>query len=160
MPRGKGFQRKAPPRREPKQTSYVARPREQACRIEGLEARMSVPVPKREVLRSEAYRRLVAALPCINCGAWGRSQAAHPNTDKGMGMKTDDRLCFPLCGPSFSEPGCHAAFDQGALMSKEARRLVEPRWGAQTRQAIEAQRLWPKNLPRITDERETAGEPA
>ena len=55
------------------------------------------PEPKAEALRSEQYRRLVAALPCKVCGIAGHSQAAHPNTGKGAGTKTDDRQCFPLC---------------------------------------------------------------
>jgi hypothetical protein len=75
---------------------------------------VSVPVPVRQVaatifagmvlvqakecvVASEPYRRLVALFPCKICGIDGYSQAAHPNTDKGAGIKTDDRLCFPLC---------------------------------------------------------------
>lgn len=57
-----------------------------------------------ERVRSEPYRRLVAALPCILCGEWGSSQAAHPNSSglilgfagKAKALKADDRLCFPL----------------------------------------------------------------
>jgi hypothetical protein len=107
-------------------------------------------VQKEEPLRSEAYRRLVAALPC-SCGC-GRvqSQAAHPNTSKGMGMKTDDRLCFPLA------PECHRAFDQGAMYSKETRRLMERLWGAMTRQTIIAAGQWPKGLPLWAEDRSEA----
>lgn len=102
--------------------------------------------PKTEIVRSEAYRRLVAAMPCIACGC-GPCQAAHPNTDKGMAMKTDDRLCFPLCGPQPGRPGCHALFDQGAMFSKAARRAIEPAWGADTRRRILANQQWPQGLP-------------
>ncbi|GER21275.1 hypothetical protein [Variovorax boronicumulans] len=105
-----------------------------------------VSVPKTEIVRSEAYRRLVAAMPCIACGC-GPCQAAHPNTDKGMAMKTDDRLCFPLCGPQPGRPGCHALFDQGAMFSKAARRAIEPAWGADTRRRILANGQWPQRLP-------------
>jgi hypothetical protein len=98
-------------------------------------------VDKERPVRSEAYRRLVADLPCA-CGC-GRMpcQAAHPNTGKGMALKTDDRRCFPLA------PECHRAFDQGAMFPKDARRQWEERWGAQTRAAILTAGTWPKNLP-------------
>lgn len=98
------------------------------------------PVEKENLLRSEAYRRLVAALQCMVCGAMP-CQAAHPNTGKGLGLKTDDRECFPLC------PRCHARFDQGALFPKEARRELEPAWAAQTRAVIIAAGIWPARLP-------------
>lgn len=101
---------------------------------------------KTEIVRSEAYRRLVAAMPCAACGC-SPCQAAHPNTGKGMAMKTDDRLCFPLCGPQPGRPGCHALFDQGAMFDKAARRAIEPAWGADTRRRILANNQWPKGLP-------------
>lgn len=110
------------------------------------ETEIPVSVPKTEIVRSEAYRRLVAAMPCIACGC-GPCQAAHPNTDKGMSMKTDDRLCFPLCGPQPGRPGCHALFDQGAMFTKAARRAIEPAWGADTRRRIIANGQWPQRLP-------------
>jgi len=112
------------------------------------------PVAKEQTIQCEAYRKLVAALPCIHCGLHGYSQAAHPNTDKAGGKKLiDDRLCFPLCtvhpvGADFVR-GCHERFDQGALFTKEARRELEPAWGAQTRAVIVAAGLWPKRLPRL-----------
>ena len=112
---------------------------------------MGNPMSKTEIVRSEAYRRLVAAMPCIACGC-GPCQAAHPNTDKGMSMKTDDRLCFPLCGPQPGRPGCHALFDQGAMFSKAARRAIEPAWGADTRRRILANQQWPKGLPLWSEE--------
>jgi hypothetical protein len=56
--------------------------------------------PKRKAIRSPKYLAHVRAMPCASCGAVGRSQAAHPNTGKGMGQKADDNLCFPLCGPA------------------------------------------------------------
>lgn len=102
--------------------------------------------PKDNPLRSEEYRRLVAQLPCI-CGC-GRqlTQAAHPNTGKGMALKTDDRRCFPLAPP------CHQAFDQGAMFPKQERREWEERWGAITRATIIAAGKWPAKLPRWTEE--------
>jgi hypothetical protein len=98
------------------------------------------PVQKQAPARSEAYRRLVAAMPCMLCGA-SPCQAAHPNTGKGMGTKADDRECFALC------PRCHSRFDQGGLFTKEARRELEPAWGAQTRAVIVAAGAWPARLP-------------
>jgi hypothetical protein len=87
-------------------------------------------VRKEEPLRSESYRRLVAALPCIHCRKPGPSQCAHANTGKGMAIKASDADSFPLC------PDCHRAFDQGALFSKEQRRCIEPQWIARTRAQI------------------------
>jgi hypothetical protein len=103
--------------------------------------------PKTEALRSEPYRRLVAMLPCKVCGVPGFSQAAHPNTGKGAGIKTDDRECFALCCDRPGIQGCHPKFDQGALFTKEVRRALEPAWGADTRRQILSRGLWPKNLP-------------
>jgi hypothetical protein len=109
------------------------------------------PVPKEDILRSEAYRRLVAAMPCKFCGISGYSQAAHPNTGKGMGFKTDDRGCFPLCGTRATGggmvTGCHELFDLGMLFSKSQRREIEPIWGAETRASIMAAGAWPQGLP-------------
>ena len=108
-------------------------------------------IPKDDALRSEEYRRLVAALPCKHCGVHGHSQAAHPNTGKGAGLKTDDRLCFPLCCDRPGVQGCHPKFDQHALYSRAARREIEPAWAADTRRQITAMGQWPANLPRIED---------
>ena len=101
---------------------------------------------KERVVVSEAYRRLVAGLPCKVCGIQGYSQAAHPNTNKGAGIKTDDRLCFALCCDRPGVQGCHPKFDQHALYSKAARRLIEPAWAADTQRQIIAAGNWPKNL--------------
>lgn len=105
------------------------------------------PIAKMDVCRHEGYRRLVALLPCKLCGVDAYSQAAHPNTDKGTGIKTDDRMCFPLCCDRPGVRGCHPQFDQHALMTKAARRAIEPAWAADTRRQIIAMGLWPANLP-------------
>ena len=47
----------------------------------------AAPIPKAAPVRSEAYRRIVAAMPCIHCGIAGYSQHAHANAGKGKGMK-------------------------------------------------------------------------
>ena len=111
----------------------------------------SAPIEKSAPVRSEAYRRLVAALPCKNCGIDGNSQAAHPNTGKAKGLKADDRLCFPLCAVRFNAPGCHFMFDQHQLFPKSERAGIESKWAAETRQQIETLGLWPANLPKVTE---------
>lgn len=80
---------------------------------------------KKPIFRSEAYRRYVAGFPCFSCGLEGFSQAAHPNFGKGLGMKTDDRLCFPLCSSRPSRMGCHAQHDMSVEMTRDERRQRE-----------------------------------
>lgn len=104
------------------------------------------PVLKDEPVRHEEYRRLVASLPCANCGIEGKSQAAHPNLGKGLAIKASDVLCFPLCGPSFCQPGCHAELDQGGKYSKQERRELEMKWAKETQAKILAMGLWPLEL--------------
>ena len=116
-------------------------------------ARMDAPAAPQEkenAVRSEAYRRAVASLPCKVCGIEGHSQAAHPNTGKGAGMKTDDRACFPLCADRPGVQGCHPKFDQGAMFDRDSRRLFEIDWGIDTRCTVDNLGLWPANLPRMT----------
>ena len=99
-------------------------------------------------LRSEAYRRAVAALPCIHCGIAGHSQHAHANAGKGLGLKTDDRAGFPLCAPRPGIEGCHARFDQYRLLpgGRDAHAAAGERWAARTREVIERSGLWPNGL--------------
>lgn len=104
-------------------------------------------VPKAQPVRSEAYRRLVAALPCCICGIAGQSQAAHGSgagtaVCKGMGMKSCDLTCFPACALK-----CHPALDQGALFTKAVRHALEPVWAADTQRRIHAMGKWPKGIP-------------
>ena len=111
-----------------------------------------ISVPKESAVEHEGYRRLVASLPCIRCGIHGISQAAHPNTGKGAGIKTDDRRCFPLCCDQPLRRGCHPLFDQGAIYSKEERRALEVSWGRETRADIRRRGLWPDDLEVFEDE--------
>ena len=138
------FARKPYPK--PPKAPAVPIPRDIAERISYGPARMSVPVPKVRPVRSAAYRRLVAALPCDICGGAGRSQAAHPNTGKGMAQKADDRLCFPLCADGPGVRGCHASLDQGAMFTKWHRRTYEHSAGQRTRDTINRMGLWPVGL--------------
>jgi hypothetical protein len=107
--------------------------------------------PKDKPVRSEAYRRLVAALPCAICGIEGYGQAAHPNFGKGMAMKASDVLCFCLCGPRPGEAGCHARFDQSGYMTKDERRAFEKLAATLTQKLIVSRGLWPAKLPRIIE---------
>ena len=94
--------------------------------------------PKTRPVKDEAYRRLVAALPCIACGVHGYSQAAHPNTGKGMGRKTSDRDCFPLCCDRPEVRGCHDLFDKNVMFKKADRQATEQRWTKQTQRMLNA----------------------
>lgn len=136
-----GFKRPQP-ERAPRVAYTLARQCTQAKITEAVQ-----PIPKVAPVRSEAYRRLVAALPCIRCGIAGYSQAAHPNTGKGAGTKTSDLLCFPLCACRPGVRGCHSFFDQGALYTREQRRAIEIEWTRATQQAISAAGDWPDGLP-------------
>ena len=117
----------------------------------GLGTTAAAPIPKAAPVRSEAYRRAVASLPCINCGVPGHSQCAHSNSGKGAGIKASDLDSFPLCtvhpgADGRLVQGCHENFDQGALFTKAVRRELEPVWAADTRRRIRAMGLWPKGL--------------
>ena len=72
-------------------------------------------------IRSDAYRRYVASLPCISCGIESYSQCAHANGG-GMGTKTSDLETFPLCCTRPGHIGCHMQFDLCMDMSKQQRR--------------------------------------
>lgn len=109
-------------------------------------------IKKDHPMRSEPYRRLVAAMPCANCGIEGHSQAAHP-TPTGKGIKEDDRLCFPLCADRPMQQGCHSKFDQYKLIPKHLMDEYAADWGFLTRGLIAARGLWPANLPRWEDRR-------
>lgn len=105
-----------------------------------------VASPKQNAIESEPYRRLVAALPCIHCGVWHQSQAAHP-PPTGKGIKEDDRECFPLCCTRPLIPGCHVEFDQYRLIPYDLMREQAAEWGQTTRNTIQANGDWPKGLP-------------
>ena len=109
------------------------------------------PVTKDAPVRSEAYRRAVASLPCAICKVPGYSQCAHSNSGKGAGIKASDLDSFPLCtvhpgADGRLVQGCHENFDQGALFTKAVRRELEPVWAADTQRRILAMGMWPNNL--------------
>lgn len=74
--------------------------------------------PKAQRTDSVKLRKAVAALPCMNCGREGRTQAAHCNQGKGLSMKTSDSTLAALCVE------CHTHLDQGGI-EREARREYE-----------------------------------
>ena len=102
---------------------------------------------KQSVVRSEPYRRLVAALPCKVCGIQGYSQAAHVPPD-GKGIKADDRETFALCCTRPGIPGCHVEFDQYRMFPKREAVTVGQAWATDTRRQIEAMGKWPAKLPK------------
>ena len=104
------------------------------------------PVAKSDPIRSEAYRRAVAQLPCAICGIYGYSQAAHANTGKGIGMKACDLTLFPACADRPGVRGCHSKLDQSALFSKLVRRELEPVWAADTQRRVRELGLWPQSM--------------
>ena len=111
-------------------------------RADGMEAAQ----PKTEVIRSEPYRRLVAAMPCKACGIQGYSQAAHLPPD-GKGVKQDDRLIFALCCARVGIAGCHADYDQYRMFTREVAMTVGMAWAMDTMRAIAAAGAWPDGLP-------------
>ncbi len=86
-------------------------------------------------VRSEPYRRLVAALPCAACRVEGYSQAAHP-PPTGKGRKESDMDCFPLCCTRPGIVGCHVEFDQMRLIPRPSMRVQAQIWAAAARTAI------------------------
>ena len=103
-------------------------------------------IQKAALARSEAYRRLVASLPCVICGMPGYSQAAHGSEGKGMGIKASDLTLFPACCDRPGVRGCHSQLDQGALFTKAVRRELEPVWAADTQRRLLAMGLVPPYL--------------
>ena len=103
-------------------------------------------VAKAAPVRSEAYRRAVASLPCTACGIQGYSQAAHLPPE-AKGMKQSDLLTFPLCCTRVGIPGCHQDYDQYRLFPRDAAMTVGRAWAADTQRRIQAMGLWPKALP-------------
>ncbi|HET6788024.1 MAG TPA: hypothetical protein VFH49_08695 [Aquabacterium sp.] len=89
------------------------------------------PVPaseKERPVRSPAYLRAVASLPCCACEREGASQAAHINRGKGMGLKAPDNHTFPLCATVGGKQGCHELYDQYKLGDKHASAEMGQAW--------------------------------
>lgn len=84
-----------------------------------------VTVPKESPVRSEAYRRLVASLPCWMCRASAPSQCAHVDFGKGAGIKACDLQTFPLCADRPGRVGCHTVMGATGTHTKDIRRHME-----------------------------------
>ena len=107
------------------------------------------PRPKQAPVRSEAYRRAVASMPCASCGIEGFSQHAHENDGKGKAQKLDDRRAMPLCCTRLDSEGCHVRFDQYRLLpgGRQAHIDAGRRWARETRQKIAETGNWPAKVP-------------
>lgn len=76
--------------------------------------------------------------PCANCGAQdGTIVPAHRNEGKGMGIKTHDAYCCPLC------MSCHHAYDNGPASLDEKRQLWRDLWIIHMSALIEAELIAP-----------------
>ncbi len=82
------------------------------------------------MIRNYPYRILISNLPCANCQIQGRTQAAHRNEGKGIGIKTDDTDMMALCVE------CHRMLDQGGAMEKKQRRDFELRMVERTKNLL------------------------
>lgn len=107
--------------------------------------------PKDDLVRSEAYRKLVAMGACENCKVSGHSQAAHLPPE-GKAIKVSDLLTFALCtvrpdGAGGMYEGCHSQFDQYRLFPKEVAEKKARGWIRATQKRIHASGRWPKNVP-------------
>ena len=150
MMRRTAFKSRAPDQfaRDPDRVRHVPSVTPGAFRVpEPVNNAPAARVEKSAPVRSEAYRRLVAAMPCVICGMVGYGQAAHGSAGKSMGIKASDLELFCLCADRPGVRGCHSLLDQGALFTKAVRREREPVWAADTRRKLLALGLWPKGVP-------------
>ena len=134
-------------------------------RIPPVYARLTVPVryasfdevvilPKEPPLRSEKYRRAVAALPCIRCGVAGYSNAAHADQGKGAHIKADDRTCYPACASRPGVRGCHDIIGASGAIPQAMRRELEKEYAASTRKTILESGKWPADVPQLDEDLE------
>lgn len=82
------------------------------------------------MFRDEDYRRLVATLPCRECGVMHESQAAHsnlPEHGKGHRIKASDAASMALCHSL-----CHPEHDIGTELTAEQKAANTYRWIAST----------------------------
>ena len=139
---------KRAPRQATQYTGAGPTPRAAACVIADTKARLVVPLPKSEPYRSEPYRRWVASLQCIHCGRDGISQAAHSDTGKGMGIKSCDSTCIPLCADLVGRSGCHSMFGARGLLSQSHRRHLEHAYTLAVQKRAADEGHWPHGWTR------------
>lgn len=147
-----GFKPKHAPRPVKRMDDYTPRPRLPAVAANDDKARMVVPVPKREVIRSKALREAYRKLPCQFIDQWGylcdRQDGTvcccHSNWaehGKGMAMKADDSRGAAGCSQ------CHHELDQGKNWDADMKRK---KWqGAHERSVrlLVSMGLWPADIP-------------
>lgn len=109
-------------------------------------ARLTVPLPKERPVRSEAYRRAVASLPCALCGIEGYSNACHGDAGKGLSIKSGDLTCWPGCVDRPGVIGCHSRIGALAELAREERRAFERRLAISTQDEVLRRGLWPAGL--------------
>ena len=139
---------KRAPRQATQYTGANPTPRSAACVIADTKARLVVPLPKAEPYRSEPYRRYVASLPCIHCGREGISQAAHSDTGKGMGIKSCDSTCIPLCADLVGRRGCHSIMGASGMLTRHQRRHVETAYVLAVQKRAAEEGHWPHGWTR------------
>lgn len=105
--------------------------------------------PKSKPVRSEAYRRAVASLPCWLCCVCCYSQAAHGDQGKGLGIKACDLTCWPACGPHDDEPGCHWLVGTSGRYSRDERRELEQKAAADTRALLVKMAEFDRDLRKV-----------
>lgn len=144
------FRRKPPaPYVKPERAPRTLTPLERTPRYGSFDKVLAVA--KEAPARHEGYRRLVAAMPCCRCG-WPQSQAAHADFGKGLGIKSDDRTCMPLCATAPGRAGCHDIVGASGTMPREERRAFEVVKAAETRESIRRAGQWPADLPHMLGE--------
>lgn len=134
------FHRPAP-RPVKQMDDYTPKPREVVLRRDQPPT-MVVPLPKSAPWRCEAYRRAVASLPCAHCRMEGRSQAAHSDEGKGLGIKASDATAVPLCADVPGRRGCHSLLGASGVFTQSQRRTLEKRYIDETQAALKAAGLW------------------
>jgi hypothetical protein len=115
---------------------------------------MRASMPKEGAIEHEGYKALVRLMACRHCGIVGYTQFCHADMSKGQSIKTDCRRGWPGCGPhtlpdGSIDPGCHWRIGTARIFPKQERRELEEQYGRETRDAIERDGLWPKDLPRF-----------
>lgn len=137
------FHRPAP---RAKQMDYTPKPRTFVLRRDAPPT-LVVPLPKEQPWRCEAYLRAVASLPCAHCRIEGRSQAAHSDQGKGMGIKAPDSTAVPLCADMAGRRGCHSLLGASGVFTQSQRRTLEKRYIGETQQALKSAGLWKPEWP-------------